>query len=279
MKANHWPDTWPGLVSVVLKRLLPGSKSTGRPRLPHAPKPPAKRRGLPWARMTMVVGNRRSAALTRPAMCLLLMVPLFATLMTSGCGGDADIAGLSARLIEIGQRVEVNNKPAVQDQKLAVSDVVVVFKGSFAVIKFPDGTRINLFYDDLRRTDTKLEMASYQPKTVTTMALKLVSGVLSAIVPPDRKGIDRYEVEAAHTVTAIEGTEVKVSTNGTLDEVALKKGKVAVTHKVNGTKVELDPRTQIGATAGGFQKVRPYNGLAESEERFFLNNPKELYRY
>lgn len=210
--------------------------------------------------------------------CVLLIV---CGLMLSGCcgGGNELPEGLAARLIDIGTRVEVNAKAAVKDQKLTLKDIIEVFADSFAVIKFPDGTRISLFYDDLNNRNTKLEMSTYEKKTVTTMALKLLDGVIAAVVPKQKTGIDRYEIEAAHTTTAIEGTQVKVSTNGTNDEIALKEGKVKITHKADGKTLELSSRQKVSATATGFSDVETYNGLAESEEKFFLDNPREFYRY
>ena len=209
----------------------------------------------------------------------MLALVLFAGWLVGGCGGTPAPQGPDARLIELGKKVEVNGKPAVKEQKLAIRDVVEVFEGSFAVLKFGDGTRVNLFYDDLNKRPTRLEMSAFAKKTVTTMAFKLASGLLSAIVPPKRQGIDRYEVEGAQTVTSIEGTQVKISTGGGRDEIALHEGKVVITRKGTGQTLELRPRTRSGADERGFLPVEAYNGMSRTEERYFNTDLRIFYRW
>lgn len=208
----------------------------------------------------------------------ILLLAALGTLAVLGCGGG-ETSAINARLIELGKKVEVNLKQAVKEQKLALSDVIEVFENSFAVIKFADGTRCNLYYDDLNKRNAKIEVAACRPKDFTTIAFKLVSGVVSVLVPPKRTGTDRYEIETAQTITAIKGTMVKITTDGSGDIIALKEGSVEITHRGSSEKLHLQAGTQVAVTAAGFQPVKPYIAVSEAEESFFSDNPKELYRY
>ncbi len=225
----------------------------------------------PFARNT-----GRSALVTFHVACITC-VALCCIGLSAGCGCGPTSPG-GARLLEFGKKVEVNGVAAVANQALKVTDTIEVFADAYATIKFDDGTRINLFYDDVRKQNTKVSLTAYEPKGVKTVALRLWTGILSFIVPTNRKGIDRYKIEAAHTVTAIEGTAGKISTDGNTDEVALKEGIVEVAH-TKGTTTKLTAGQKLGADAAQMYPPVPYVGVADREDRFYHTNLKELYRY
>ncbi len=206
----------------------------------------------------------------RSMICLLCMGLFFA-----GCGKKSVP---EARLLALGGKVTIGDVVAIKGQGLSAGEILTVAPGGFARLQFPDGSKQFLFPHSKAKEalvySLKAEKSEGEAKT---MLCNLASGVMTFLVPKKRQSPVRFRIQAQHTITAIRGTEGKVTTSAKIDEVALKSGSVEVTSKSSKKTSLLKAGQRIEAGADG-KIVGPflYDFSASKEQKFYHDKLPDL---
>jgi hypothetical protein len=194
---------------------------------------------------------------------------------------SSDPAAIPAHLIPpLTGTVTVNGRPARIGDPLQLGDIVVA-RGdeAAAAIKFEDGTVLRLFGLGAPGGEAKLVVISYDVGT-RAMAARFFGGLMTLVSPP-KDPPPRKTIEALNTVTATEGTELKILSSPERDTISVRTGRVAVTTKggagepvrmAAGREVTIRPASVAPSPA-------PYNGFATSEEKLYFGSSEDVQKH
>jgi len=203
---------------------------------------------------------------------LTVLVAAMGLLWAESCGE----APKAATLYEVSSAgVTVNDQPAKAQQKIGVSDrVVVASKGAFARLLLSDGTKIFLLPDD-KIGETRFTLDKYtQDGSTRQVLLRLMQGVVTLLVPKNRPKGDILEVQASFTTTAIRGTELKITSSPEGDTIALKEGSVEVRSNKDPAKtqtVSIGEQVRFDAKTSLLSKST-YNPFDNAESALFRDS-------
>ncbi|MDH3695420.1 MAG: FecR domain-containing protein [Gammaproteobacteria bacterium] len=119
-----------------------------------------------------------------------------------------------------------SEKALAVDLELQTHDVLKTEEGGSAVIQFADGSRLTV------RENTSIEMDTLSAYGVTGMVdtrVRLTEGRVKADTVTATGAASRYEIQTRAAVTAVRGTEFRISAFGEVGRVEILEGKVRVT--------------------------------------------------